>query len=176
MSSRYGYLALLGIGLACQVGCCGWNWGPAGTPCQRTWFGSQCGCRVWSEWFSFPPLCHDNCNCCGDFTAANNPYLMNGPSVARFGPLYDDGGSRGAGRGEYYQNRGSMQPTPASRQPEPVPLGEPTTRRRSSSAPGASRTTGRLIHGSHPVHLNGRRTATPDSLPPVFARPLIARY
>jgi hypothetical protein len=134
MSSRYGYLTLLGIGLACQLGCCGWNWGPAGTPCQRTWFGSQCGCVVWSEWFSFPPRCRDACSCCGDFTASNNPYVLNGPSEARFGPIYDDGGSRGKGRGEYYQDRGSMQPTPATRQsePEPVPMGEPTTRRRNS--------------------------------------------
>ena len=98
MSSRYGYLALLSLGLACQLGCCGWNWGPAGSPCERTWCGSQCGCRVWSEWFSFPPMCRDNCSCCGDFTASNNPYVLNGPSEARFGPIYDDGGPRATAR------------------------------------------------------------------------------
>jgi hypothetical protein len=155
MSSRYGYLALLSIGLACQLGCCGWNWGPAGTPCQRTWFGSQCGCRVWSEWFSFPPMCRDTCSCCGDFTASNNPYVLNGPNEARFGPIYDDGGPRASGR-VYDQNRGSMEPTPAMRQePEAVPMGEPMTKRRSSQgdrsasqgppidSPRSSRTLGR---------------------------------
>jgi hypothetical protein len=145
MSSRYGFLALLSLGLACQLGCCGWNWGPAGSPCERTWCGSQCGCRVWSEWFSFPPMCRDNCSCCADFTASNNPYVLNGPSEARFGPIYDDGGPRASAR-MYEQNRGSMQPTPATRQeqPEAVPTGEPMTKRRSNQV-------GRTDSYDHPI-------------------------
>jgi hypothetical protein len=132
MSSRNGYLALLSLGLACQLGCCGWNWGPAGSPCERTWCGSQCGGRVWSEWFSFPPMCRDTCSSCGDFTASNNPYVLNGPSEARFGPIYDDGGQRASARIDE-QNRGSREPTPAARpEPEAVPMGEPMTMRRSN--------------------------------------------
>ena len=153
MSSRYGYLALLSVTLACQLGCCGWNWGAAGTPCERTWCGSQCGCRVWSEWFSLPPMCYDNCSCCGNFTASNNPYVLHGPSEARFGPIYDDGGPRASAR-VYEQNRGSLEPTPAVRpEPEAVPTGEPMTMRRGNQggrgasypidSPRSSRTLGR---------------------------------
>ena len=78
----------------------------------------QCGCLYWHEWFSHKPCCQDPCNCCGEYTASRNPYVVTGPRYTRFGEVYSDGsGSNAPGAiGEMYSRPGSGQPTPA--QPE----------------------------------------------------------
>jgi hypothetical protein len=125
MSLRAWYLGLVSLVLVaqsgcCLMGCCGIDWGPAGPPCARTWCGSQCGEVFWHEWFSLPPLCRDKCNCCGEFTCSNNPYVLAGPQQAKFGPIYDDGSGRkptrvnGSGQPE-------RAPAPATAPPESMP-------------------------------------------------------
>ncbi len=129
MMRRYCLGLLLGVLLAGQSGCCCFNWdfghGPAGPLWTRTWCGPQCGGVVWSEWFSFPPLCDDPCDCCGEFACSDNPYVLNGPTEGRFGPIYDDGSgrSRSTARSQGPQSRAT--PTPAARPtPAPTPAGE----------------------------------------------------
>ncbi|HTM55147.1 MAG TPA: hypothetical protein VL175_14020 [Pirellulales bacterium] len=124
MSLRAWYLGLVSLVLVAQSGCCMVSdcctiaWGPAGPPCARTWCGSQCGECFWHEWFSLPPLCQDKCNCCGEFTCSNNPYVLAGPPQAKFGPLYDDGVGRKPTR-----ESASGQP---ERAPAPAPAPSPT--------------------------------------------------
>jgi hypothetical protein len=127
-SLRYGYLTTIAVILATQAGCCCFDWGPAGPPCARTWFGRSCGCPYWSEWFSSPPLCRDKCNCCGDFTCSDNPYVVTGPTQARFGRIYDDGRRDRAG-GSNGAAEPVSAPTPAAgpAPTEELPPMEPTT-------------------------------------------------
>src|SRR5690606_37899217 len=84
-----------------------------------TYYGCQCGCLYWHEWFSHKPCCCDPCNQCGQFTASNNPYVVTGPRYTRFGEVYSDGsGSNRPGAiGELYNGPNSGEPTPA----EPTP-------------------------------------------------------
>jgi hypothetical protein len=133
MSLRNCYLLLIGLMLASESGCCCWDWGPGGSPCDRTWCCSQCGPVFWNEWFSCPPLCRDFCSCCGDFTASDNPYVLSGPTESRFGRLYDDGSRRNRQSGsqvdQYQYDPEPARPTPA-RRPTPaeeLPSVEPTT-------------------------------------------------
>jgi hypothetical protein len=84
-------------------------------PCGRTYYGMQCGCLYWHEWFSHKPCCCDPCNQCGQFTASKNPYVVTGPRYTRFGEVYSDGsGSNRPGAiGELYDSPSGQQPTPA---------------------------------------------------------------
>ena len=95
MSLRNCYLLLIGV----------WCWqarsaAAAGTGARAARPATAPGAALnaarvfWHEWFSCPPLCRDFCNCCGDFTASDNPYVLSGPTEGRFGPLYDDGSRR----------------------------------------------------------------------------------
>jgi hypothetical protein len=140
MSLRAWYLGLVSLVLVAQSGCCGIDWGPAGPPCARTWCGSQCGEVFWNEWFSLPPLCQDKCNCCGEFTCSNNPYVLGGPQQAKFGPIYDDGSGRkptrvsGSGQPErapapatQRTPESEIAPPPMEAQPEDLPPLGPTT-------------------------------------------------
>jgi hypothetical protein len=134
---------LLALLLAGQSGCCclsclDFGHGPAGPLWTRTWCGPQCGEIFWNEWFSCPPMCHDCCDDCGDFTCSDNPYVLAGPTEAQYGPIYDDG-SRSAGSKPYAapHHAPGPQPTPAKPQAveeppvappvEELPSMEPTT-------------------------------------------------
>jgi hypothetical protein len=90
-------------------------------PCGRTYYGCQCGGLFWHEWFSHKPCCCDPCNQCGQFTASNNPYVVNGPRYTRFGEVYSDGsGSNRPGAiGELYNGPSTGEPTPAAPGPAP---------------------------------------------------------
>ncbi len=92
-------------------------------PCGRTYYGCQCGCVFWHEWFSHKPCCCEPCNQCGQFTQSNNPYVVTGPHYTRFGEVYSDGsGSNRPGAiGELYNGPNSSEPTPA--QPTPAAPG-----------------------------------------------------
>jgi hypothetical protein len=92
-------------------------------PCGKTYYGCQCGCLFWHEWFSHKPPCCEPCNQCGQFTASNNAYVVTGPNYTRFGEVYSDGSgsSRPGAIGELYNGPSSGQPTPA--QPTPADPG-----------------------------------------------------
>ena len=159
MLRRIGLLALLVTLLVAKTGNCGKPW-----PCGNTYYGMQCSCLYWHEWFSHKPCCCDPCNQCGQFTQSRNPYVKTGPRYTRFGEVYSDGsGSNAPGAiGELYNGpqptpasppEGVMEnlgPTPAEELPRPGP--GPTTRmpmRQASRlsdgfySPPASRTMGR---------------------------------
>ncbi len=114
-------LRKVALSLALMTGClsqvgfainkCPWPYG-------NTYYGCQCGCLYWHEWFSHKPCCCDPCNQCGQFTASNNPYVVTGPRYTRFGEVYSDGsGSNAPGAiGEMYNA-----PTPAQRPGQPTP-------------------------------------------------------
>lgn len=114
MSRRYGLLALLAALAAIQSGCCCFRSPP--WPCGDTYYGSQCGCKYWHEWFSHKPRCCWPCNWCGHYVGSSNPYVESGPPFTPYGSIYSDGsGSNAPGA------IGEMYPTPAA----PTPAGEP---------------------------------------------------
>jgi hypothetical protein len=130
MSLRYCLGALVIAQLAILSGCCC----HAPWPCGNTYYGTQCGCYYWHEWFSHKPRCCGPCDFCGDYTESHNPYVKTGPPYTRFGPIYSDGtGSGQAG------SIGQLYPTPAAGGPaaesgvieDAAPMGEempgPTT-------------------------------------------------
>jgi hypothetical protein len=110
MSLRRSLGLLVAVWLLAASGCCWLR--PAPWPCGRTYYGTQCGCKYWHEWFSHKPPCCEPCDGCGNFTASHNPYVVTGPPYTRFGPLYSDG-TRTSAPGSI----GQMYPTPA----EPTP-------------------------------------------------------
>jgi hypothetical protein len=115
MALRYGFWALVAALAAMQSGCCGWPLTPP-WPCGNTYYGTQCGCKYWHEWFSHKPRCCDPCDTCGGFVGSTNPYVESGPPYTPYGPLYSDGsGASAAG------SIGELYPTPAA----PTPAGEP---------------------------------------------------
>lgn len=97
-------------------------------PCGKTYYGCQCGCLYWHEWFSHKPCCCDPCNWCGQFTRSSNPYVVTGPNYTRFGEVYSDGSgtNRPGAIGELYNGPTSGEPTPA----------RPTPSRPTPAAPG----------------------------------------
>jgi hypothetical protein len=116
MSLRSFFAVLAAVLAAVQMGCCCIR--PAPWPCGRTYYGNQCGCFYWQEWFSHKPRCCDPCTTCGTFVGSTNPYVQAGPPYTRFGALYSDGsGQRAPGSiGELYSTPAG--PTPA--EPEGV--------------------------------------------------------
>jgi hypothetical protein len=155
MASRIGLGALVAALLAVQSGCCCWPKDPP-WPCGNTYYGNQCGCKYWHEWFSHKPPCCEPCNECGHFVGSLNPYVESGPPYTRYGALYSDGsGSNAPGAiGELYP--GQSGPTPAA---EPNAPSEPAEGVFDEAAPETA-----------PVEeLPGPTTRAPRGAPPRMA-------
>jgi hypothetical protein len=162
-------LILVATALVQSGQCLDWFGCRAPWPCGRTYYGMQCGCLYWHEWFSHKPCCCDPCNQCGDFVGSCNPYVKNGPYYTRFGEVYRDGsGSNAPGAAGQLYNVPAPGMGPAPAQPPagvienegPTPAEElpgPTTR---MPRGGGSRMTGR--NGTMTPQPVYRSTAVPQ--------------
>jgi hypothetical protein len=118
MLVRIAFLALIMASALAQTGCCGTPWGGC-WPCGKNWCESSCGEVFWSEWFSIPPECCDQCDDCGYFTGKKRP-----DNLYSHGNDYHGWCEKRQAHGMHYTDY--AEPIPAGRVSEPTPAPAPS--------------------------------------------------